>query len=497
MSNFDKKLDKATKYYENKKYKEALKLCDKILAKDYNNEKALELEGEILYKLDRIDEAILNWKINSEYNNNPTAKMRLDDIDKSTKEQALSFDNLNAVSSTPEDEIEDVVNPSTPTIHEINEEVTTNINTSEEVSSENSAETAEDVEEIKVDTTHLDKEEITTVDEALKEDSIDHDRNVEEVKIDTTHLDKEKITTMDEFNKDDSITSNEDIKEYVIDESENISNYDVKSDNDSIDDKIESVDDNLSNNIENKVHSSKLDDTNKSESQSTSKTKTSSAKGKKSAIIAVCALIVVVAAYASVKHFSSKDSTPKTEQSQSQEQVQEVPANLKADLDKAIESKDINTLYTLLSETPADKVPADAKDSYDKALDMMKKDGVEKYYNDGLNAYKDKKFDVALDNLSKAYKYCGGTYLEPHVLYFLGSTENSLDKKDDGTKYFKEYLDKYPHSDLYTAEILYNLCLYYNDKGDKAEAKKYAQHLEDSYPSSPYYNDTSRKILYN
>ncbi|GAA0068719.1 hypothetical protein UT300003_02420 [Clostridium sardiniense] len=462
MSNFDKKLDKATKYYENKKYKEALKLCDKILAKDYNNEKALELEGEILYKLDRIDEAILNWKINSEYNNNPTAKMRLEDIDKSTKEQALSFDNLNAVSSTPEDEIEDVVNPSTPTIHEINEEVTTNINTSEELSSENPAETVEDVEEVKIDTTHLDQEE---------------------------------ITTMDEFNKEDSITSNEDIKEYVIDESENTSNYDVKSNNDSIDNKTESVDTNISNNIENKVHSSKLDDTNNS--QSTSKTKTSSAKGKKSAIIAVCALIVVVAAYASVKHFNSNDSTPQTEQSQSQEPVQEVPANLKADLDKAIESKDINTLYTLLSETPADKVPADAKDSYDKALDMMKKDGVEKYYNDGLNAYKDKKFDVALDNLSKAYKYCGGTYLEPHVLYFLGSTENSLDKKDDAVKYFKEYLDKYPHSDLYTAEILYNLCLYYNDKGDKAEAKKYAQHLEDSYPSSPYYNDTSRKILYN
>lgn len=464
MSNFDKKLDKATKYYENKKYKEALKLCDKILAKDYNNEKALELEGEILYKLDRTDEAILNWKINSEYNNNPTAKMRLEDIDKSTKDQALSFDNLNAVSSTPEDEIEDVINPSAHKIQDITEEVTTNLNISEEVSSENPAETVEDVEKVKVNTTPLDKDE---------------------------------ITTMDKFNKDDSIISNEDTKEYVIDESKNISNYDVKSDNDSIDTTTESVDDNISNNIENEVHSSKFDDTNKSESQSTNTTKTSSSKGKKSAIIAVCALIVVVATYASVKHFSSNDSTPQAEQSQSQEQKQEVPANLKMDLDKAIESKDINTLYTLLNKTPANKVPADAKDSYDKALDMIKKDGVEKYYNDGLNAYKDKKFDVALDDLLKAYKYCGGTYLEPHVLYFLGSTENSLDKKDDAAKYFKEYLDKYPHSDLYTAEILYNLCLYYNDKGDKAQAKKYAQHLEDSYPSSPYYNDTSRKILYN
>ncbi len=459
MSNFDKKLDKATKHYENKNYKEALKICDKILAKDYNNEKALELEGEILYKLDRIDEAILNWKINSEYNNNPTAKMRLEDIDKSTKEKALSFDNLNAVSSTPEDEIEDIVNPSDVIPQEVNQEIKSNSDETTETT-DIPVEVTDEVEEIKDTDVSSEKKDISSISEITNEDFISPDKNSEE----KFNINKHIYNSYDE----------------------------VKNDNDSISDTT-------SNSTENKVDSSKLENINKSESQQSNKAKTPSSKGKKSAIIAVCAIIVVVAAYAGVKHLGSSNSKSETEQSQTQEQSQEqeILANLKTDLDKAMESKDIGTLYTLLSETPADKVPADAKDSYDKALDMMKKDGVEKYYNDGLNAYKDKKFDVAFDDFSKAYKYCGGTYLEPHVLYFLGSTENALDKKDDAVKHFKEYLDKYPHSDLYTAEILYNLCLYYNDKGDKTEAKKYAQHLEDSYPSSPYYNDTSRKILYN
>lgn len=465
MSNFDKKLDKATKHYENKNYKEALKICDKILAKDYNNEKALELEGEILYKLDRIDEAILNWKINSEYNNNPTAKMRLEDIDKSTKEKALSFDNLNAVSSTPEDEIEDIVNPSDVIPQEVNQEIKNATDTSDKTTetTDTPVDVIETVEEIKDIDAPSEEKDIDAISEITNEDSIISDENSKE-----------------EININKHIDSSDD---------------EVKNDNDLISDTIP----NSIDSTENKVDSSKLENVNKSESQQSNKTKASSSKGKKSAIIAVCAIIVVVAAYAGVKHLESSNSKPETEQSQSQEQSkdQEVPENLKADLDKAMESKDIDTLYTLLSETRDDKVPADAKDSYNKALDMMKKDGIEKYYNDGLSAYKDKKFDVALDDFSKAYKYCGGTYLEPHVLYFIGSTENALDKKDDAVKHFKEYLDKYPHSDLYTAEILYNLCLYYNDKGDKAEAKKYAQHLEDSYPSSPYYNDTSRKILYN
>ena len=66
----NKKLKKALTHYNNGEYESALKICEKFLEKEYSNEEALELEGEILYKLGRIDDAIVTWKINSEYNNN-------------------------------------------------------------------------------------------------------------------------------------------------------------------------------------------------------------------------------------------------------------------------------------------------------------------------------------------------------------------------------------------------------------------------------------------
>lgn len=267
MSNFDKKLDKATKHYKNKKYKEALKICDKILEKDYNNEKALELEGEILYKLDRIDEAILNWKINAEYNNNPTAKMHLEDIDKSTKEKVLSFDNLNAVSTIPEDEIEDVVNP-------------------------------------------------------------------------VVDITPQKIS--EEETNDIAITSEDD--------NDNNSNSEI-------------------------IENNNNDDSDKAE---TADNKKPAKKSKKSAIIAVCAIIVVVAAYAGVNHFKSSDTNKlETEQTQVTEQKeQEVPKDFKENLDKAMQDKDINKVYTLLDEAPADKISSSDKDSYDKAVEMIDRKSV-------------------------------------------------------------------------------------------------------------------------
>lgn len=461
MANFEKKLNKANKYFKDKNYKEALKICDKILTKDYNNEKALELEGEILFKLDRIDEAILNWKINSEYNNNPTAKMRLADIDKETKEKALSYDNLNTISSTPESEIEDIINPN---------------ETSKEGYPSPNEETPNAPDEMYEENNKI-KEEPALSEDKVKEDPENLVKdNTEEV----VNKQNEKVSEMLEEKATEQAT------EKIDESSENVSlNTSSVNEEETL---------NKNNDIDSPKEEVINDDSSNTE-ETSKNTKTSLSKGKKSAIIAICAIIVVAASCVAVKQFNNS-STNNTEQSQAIKEEQ-LEKNLKTNLDKAIKDKDMNAIYTLLNEVPKDKVPSDAKDSYNQAIDIMKKDGVEKFYNEGLDSYKNKKYDAALDSFSKAYKFCDGSYLEPHILYFMGSTYNALDKKDDGVKYFEDYLNKYPHSDLYTAEVLYNLCLYYNDKGDKSKAKKYAQHLEDSYPSSPYYNDTSRKILYN
>lgn len=446
MSNFNKKLEKAEKFYKEKNYKDALKLCDKVLAKDYNNEKALELEGEILFKLDRVDEAILSWKINAEYNSNPTAKMRLADIDKSVKETALSYENLNEISSIPESEIEEVVNP-------VVNEVSNTIDSSLEAEATKSE-----------DTNSTETEEIFTPSEVLKEEPIHEDVIIEDNTIDIHDP-----------------SSNEDI---VIDEPS------IEFENNL---EVEDSEGNIINNKDDSTYEVENKDLNSSKISQNK----SSNKGKKAAILAVCAIIVVAASYGAVKHFSADKTAPQTEQAKTQIEDKPVDQNLQEDLTKAMDNKDYSALYTLLEENPKDKAPKEVEKTYDDALNIMKTDGIQKFYDTGLEDYKNNNFQGALDNFTKAYNFSEGSYLEPHLIYFMGATNTALKKNDDAIKYYKEYLEKYPKSDMYNAEVLYNLALYYNEAGDKNEAKKYAQNIEDTYPSSPYYNDTLKNILYN
>ncbi len=61
------------------------------------------------------------------------------------------------------------------------------------------------------------------------------------------------------------------------------------------------------------------------------------------------------------------------------------------ELNKAISNNDINSLYTLLTSTPKDKVPQDALDAYNKAENLMKTDGVKDLYLKGSDLFKEKK----------------------------------------------------------------------------------------------------------
>lgn len=442
MGNFDKRLKKAKDLYDKKDFKEALKICDKILEKEYNNEEALELEGELLFKLGRIEEAVLNWQINAEYNNNATAKMRLEDVDDETKQRALNLTlNLNNLSK--------IINSEAKKLEDKKKKEAENANIKENIKKE------------------ITKEEKHTNSD-IKEKPINK-KPKKEVKNNNSNASTKDIKETVSSSNSNTFKDDKDIAK----DSTNESKKEVKG---SKEKEIKNVPEKEStNNTEKKAHSLN--------------------KGKKSAIIAACAIIVVVSSYVGIKNFSSP-STSNTNQEQSQDATKVSSEQLNKQFADATSQGNIDEVYTLLNEHPENTIPQDVKDNYDKAVELMKTKGVEKYYNDGLDQFKFKSYDKALDDFTKAYTYCGGTYLEPHVLYFLGTTYYSLDKQDDGVKYFQEYLDKYPHSDLYTAEVLYNLAIYYHNKGDNDKAKQYAQRIENSYPSSPYYNDVTKDILY-
>lgn len=442
MSNFDKKLDKAENYFKKKHYKEALRICDKVLEKQYNNEKALELEGEILYRLGRVDEAILNWKINSEYNNNPTSKMRLAEMDKSTKEKALSYDNFNTISSdTLQAELaiilaaqeKEAQEKEAQKIKEATEDIKIDEPTSEVVTEEKPIEVVEEI-------ISNDKENV------ISEVAVDESSNTE------PEIEVSEVKVVEPENNKTSIN--------------NENNSTVSEEN------VQSTD----------------------KKQTVNPKKTSS-KNRNIAIAVACVVVIAAASYGVYKYSSKTDDTIKP-QTEVTEQTKELPANFNESLTKATDSKDFDNLYSLLSDAKGLKIPAEDQKSYDAALKLMQTDGIQKFYDAGLDQMKEKKYQDALGNLTKAYDFCGGSYLEPHIMYFMGAANAGLNKPEDAVKYYKEYLEKFPHADMYTPEVLYKLAEYYNGTGDKDQAKKYAQHIENSYPSSPYYNDTLKDILY-
>ncbi|CUP63534.1 TPR repeat-containing protein [Clostridium baratii] len=464
MSNFDKKLEKAENYYKKKHYKEALRICDKVLAKQYNNEKALELEGEIFYKLGKIDEAILNWKINAEYNNNPTAKMRLAETDKSTKEKALSYDNFNTISS-------DTLQAELAAILAAQEAEAKEKEAKEQEAKERQAKEAEAREKEA-------REKQAKEAEAREKQAKEAEAREKQAKEAEAREKEAREKQAKEAEAREKEAREKQAKEAEAKEKE----ANIK----------QSTNTDTTEKENTEATPTNSDNTDKVESN---KKKTSN-KNRNIAIAVACGVVVVLAAYSGVKYYSNKNDAPQKQEQQVNEQTKELPADFNNSLTKAVNDKNYEDLYNLLSEAKGLTIPADDEKIYSEATKLMQDNGVQSFYDAGLKDMKDKKYEDALNNLNKAYAFCDGTYLQPHIIYFMGAANAGLNKPEDAVKYYKEYLEKFPHSDMYTPEILYKLAEYYNGTGNKEEAKKYAQHIENSYPSSPYYNDTIKDILY-
>jgi TolA-binding protein len=114
-------------------------------------------------------------------------------------------------------------------------------------------------------------------------------------------------------------------------------------------------------------------------------------------------------------------------------------------------------------------------------------------YNSGLSFFKNKKYDKSAEYLAYAYKSNNGSYLDQHVIFFLGQSLYYLNN-DDFTKYFDEYLNKYKN-DSYTADAAYYMALYYYNKGDIDNAKKYAKIISEDYKDSIYNNGRVKEIM--
>lgn len=451
----NKKLKKAYTLYQTGRLKEALSLCEKILQKESCDEEALELEGKILKDLGRLEEAIITWKINAEYNDNEDAKNSLASVDEEKKQHTLSYENLSQLISEAANNDNNHIQNNSITSPKVEVEV--------EVSS----------------TSAKIKEEVAS---SVEEKKIEKPKKVEKTK-------SEEITT-----------SNDEIK---------VTSSSKKSTNSN---KNKTSESKVTNRA--KTNSKPIEEFNPQNYGTT--TKKSSKKLLYSTAGVIIIIIAIIAAiYASTTANHKKSTTPQVESSQNKETPKTDTTNktpapevtkpaqltdaqgqaLINELTTLAESNSIDGVNKLLQENPISVIPEKYVSDYNNAIGFMETQGVNYYYEKEIAAYGNKNYQEVINYFNAAKPYYKNFKSAPTMLFYAASSYSALNQKENAMNAYKEYLQEFPNSEYYTQECLYNLAMYYNQTNDLTQAKQYASELANKFPTSMYNNSNIEAIL--
>lgn len=240
-----------------------------------------------------------------------------------------------------------------------------------------------------------------------------------------------------------------------------------------------------------------------------------SSKGAGIICMAVAAIIIIsIGGYSFLKKYNnnqniavnsseiveekSNDNGSNSESENSAEDVEAAEEDSISEFDSeslsaAINDSNYNLIYKEIHHINADELNTDEKNLYDKAVSILKSDGASSFYEYGLWYFNQKDYENAKEQFDKAYEYCEGNNLEPHIIFYRGSTASEQGDKDLTLQMYEKYDELYPKGP-YTEGVLYELALL-TDKNDKEKAKGYAQKLIDNYPQSIYINDKITGIV--
>ena len=165
----------------------------------------------------------------------------------------------------------------------------------------------------------------------------------------------------------------------------------------------------------------------------------------------------------------------------------------KESLASAINSSDYNSIYENIRNVKSDELNDEEKLLYDNAVSILKTNGVANFYEYGLQYFNQQDYSKAEDQFNKAYEYCEGNNLEPHIIFYRGSTASEQGNRDLTLQMYERYNDLYP-SGPYTEGVLYELALL-NVSDDLEKAKAYSDKLVNNYPQSIYINDRIMSII--
>ena len=192
---------------------------------------------------------------------------------------------------------------------------------------------------------------------------------------------------------------------------------------------------------------------------------------------------------------SKNNSDPEMNEEDNSEEIKEKLEDKfnKESLASAINSSDYNSIYENIRNVKSDELNDEEKLLYDNAVSILKTNGVANFYEDGLQYFNQQDYSKAEDQFNKAYEYCEGNNLEPHIIFYRGSTASEQGNRDLTLQMYEKYNDLYP-SGPYTEGVLYELALL-NVSDDLEKAKAYSDKLVNNYPQSIYVNDRIMSII--
>lgn len=192
---------------------------------------------------------------------------------------------------------------------------------------------------------------------------------------------------------------------------------------------------------------------------------------------------------------SKNNSDPEMNEEDNSEEVKEKLEDKfnKESLASAINSSDYNSIYENIRNVKSDELNDEEKSLYDNAVSILKTNGVANFYEYGLQYFNQQDYSKAEDQFNKAYEYCEGNNLEPHIIFYRGSTASEQGNRDLTLQMYEKYNNLYPRGP-YTEGVLYELALL-NVSDDMEKAKAYADKLVNNYPQSIYINDRIMSIV--
>lgn len=166
-----------------------------------------------------------------------------------------------------------------------------------------------------------------------------------------------------------------------------------------------------------------------------------------------------------------------------------------AELQNAINNKDYEKIYYYEENFKDKDVRINDKVILNKALEILKNDGVAYFYGTASSYAKKSDYANAEKYFLKAYAYGSSNYLYKDIIYFMATSYKNSGDIENAIKYYTLYDSNYK-TGSYEETVLYELAVIYKDI-DKGRAKNYASNLVNSYPNSIYNNSIIKSIISN